>query len=105
MLGREKESKLLYYYSIFDKKTGGFGTPHPHKHVQEALRAVQGLLESGKGGDYARYAGDFALYHLGTFDQTTGHFMKPAEGGPSFVMELAQLMPVTAPEQKGVSNA
>jgi len=95
---------MLYYYSIFDKKTSGFGTPMPFPHVQKCLRAVQNLLAGKEAGDYGVYPGDFALYHLGTFDQTTGQFMKTAEGGPSFVIELGQLMPIQAPG-KEVSNA
>lgn len=83
---------MLYYCAIFDKKTSGFGTPQAYKHVQEAIRAVQGMLESGKAGDYGRYPGDFALYQVGSFDQMTGQFSKTADGGPSFVIELSALV-------------
>lgn len=88
---------MIQYYSIFDKKTVSFERPFPVKHVAEALRAVQAVLEDPKH-PVTKHAADYALYMVGSFDGTTGAWIPTASQAPQFTCELLSLFPRIPPQ-------
>lgn len=83
----------LQMYSIFDKKTVQYMQPFFAKHVAEATRNVQMVLEDGKTL-LAKFTADYALYLLGTVDTDTGLIVPPAQMAPQFVIECVSLLAV-----------
>lgn len=90
---------MLQLYSVFDKKTVSFHPPIMVKHVAEATRALQLELENPKSL-LARHVGDYALYLVGSFDQSSGCVLPPSHGAPQFTIEAAALLP-SIPTGKG----
>jgi len=94
---------MLQAYSIFDKKAASFERPFWCKHVAEATRAIQMNFEAPKGQEpwFVKYPADFALYHVGNFDPTTGSLLPTAHMGPQIVIEIASLAPHIPSEKVG----
>ena len=57
--------------SIFDKKTGLYGSPVTVVHVGEAVREFD-ALKRDKGSKIEKNPEDFDLMHIGHFDVTKG---------------------------------
>lgn len=90
---------MIQFYSLMDKKTGAYMPPFQCKHVAEATRFVQLELENSKS-TLLRFAADYALYLVGSFDPTSGILYPTAEAGPQFVIEVAALLPSPKMEVK-----
>ena len=86
---------MLQMYAIRDSKSGGFDRPFFAKHVAEATRAVQMGLEDPKSA-YAKFAEDFSLWLIGTFDPTTGGLIPPSSMAPTWQIELINLLPASS---------
>lgn len=86
---------MVQMYSIFDKKGGVYSKPFFCLHVADATRAIQSgfSLPEGQGPWYAKYPADFALYFVGTFDESNGMYMPTSEGVPVWVIEVVSLAP------------
>lgn len=82
---------MIQFYSLHDKKTGRYLPPFHCKHVAEATRIVQIELENPKL-TLQRFAADYALYLIGSFDDTSGFLYPTAEAGPQFTIEVASLL-------------
>lgn len=82
---------MIQLYSLMDKKTGRYMAPFQCKHVAEATRMVQMELENPKS-TLQRFASDYALYLVGSFDDTSGFLYPTAEAGPQFTIEVASLL-------------
>lgn len=60
-------------FSLFDTKTGVYGTPFFMLHVGQAVRAVQDL-GNDMNTTIGRHPADYSLVILGEFDDATGAF-------------------------------
>lgn len=60
--------------SIYDKKVNSFNVPFVVPNFVTASRELDRVVNSGKG-DFADYPDDFALYHIGTFNELTGEIL------------------------------
>lgn len=58
-------------YSIFDKKTAGYGNLILAAHVGEVSRSIERAMEDEKSS-LAMWPGDFSLVRLAAFDEATG---------------------------------
>jgi len=88
---------MLKYYSIFDKKTGAYATPQETRHEADIVRSIQQHLAERKGKLFI-FAGDYALYHVFDFEESSG---VATQSKPKFIMELAALLPpMEAPNAK-----
>lgn len=58
-------------YSIYDSKAGIFNTPFYQNSHGEAERSFSQLTRDPKS-TVSQYPEDFDLYHLGTYDDSTG---------------------------------
>lgn len=84
---------MIQLYSLFDKKAGSYSKPFFVAHIAEAMRSVQMALEDGKSM-FAKFPADYALYLMGTFDESTGFLTPPASGMPQFSIEVISLVSV-----------
>ncbi len=58
-------------YSVYDSKAEAFLPPFFTQTRAVALRSFSAAAQTA-GHDFQKWAGDYALYELGTFEQTTG---------------------------------
>lgn len=58
-------------YAIFDSKVGAFLTPFFLRSHGEAIRVFQTLANDPEH-QFCKYAADFTLFCIGTFDDATG---------------------------------
>lgn len=61
----------LEMFSILDVKAGSFAQPFFAVNIAVACRNVESFIGQGNS-TVASFPGDFALYHLGTFDDASG---------------------------------
>lgn len=90
--------------SAYDKKARAYLTPFFVTHVDVAVRTFTSAVnDPTHPGMINKHPEDFCLYHLGTFDDDTGHFNLTA--APVVVCEAAALrkpMQLAVP-QKGTA--
>lgn len=60
-------------FAIYDSKVQAFNQPFFSQTKGSAIRAVTSAVED-KSSNYCKYASDFTLFELGTFDDSTGLF-------------------------------
>lgn len=58
-------------YCVFDSKTKLFGNPFTSIRQESAVRDF-GYAANQKDNEICRYASDYALYFIGTFDDESG---------------------------------
>lgn len=87
---------MLKYYSIFDKKSGSYAPPQESRFEADMVRNLQTHLTERKGKLYL-YAGDYALYHVFDFEESSGVV---THSKPKFIAEVASLLPPI----EGVTN-
>ena len=58
---------------IFDKKAMSYQVPFTVPNFVTATRELDRVVNSGKG-DFSDFPEDFALYHIGDFNELTGEF-------------------------------
>lgn len=61
------------YYSIFDRVSGLYASPSGFVNDETAKRAFS--LGISRGQIPAENASDYALYHIGHFDDNSGEFL------------------------------
>jgi len=81
--------KLIYAYSIFDKKVGAYYRPSFAKSVIEVQRSLEQLCKD-KTSSLALYPSDFDLFKVGAFDEEEGTFVIQTK--PEFIFNVAQLL-------------
>ncbi len=64
---------VLKIYSVFDSKAEAFLQPFYQTTVGLAVRAFE-TAANEEGHQFQKYAGDYTLFELGEFDQSSGHF-------------------------------
>lgn len=64
---------VLELYSIFDKKSGAYTAPFSARAPGEAVRTFS-LRASDKNHPIGATPEDYALYHMGKFDDNSGEF-------------------------------
>jgi hypothetical protein len=79
--------KMKGIYSVFDKKAQEYAEPFVDVTDATALRKVQDLVENHKDHPMSRYAEDYELVKLGSWDATTGII----EMDPMDLIPLAKL--------------
>lgn len=63
----------LQLFSVRDSKGEAYSPPRAHKTVGEAERMLETIVNEKRDGNFLNmYPADYALYHLGTFDDQTG---------------------------------
>lgn len=84
---------ITLMFSIYDTKTGIYGTPFFMQHAGQAIRAVQDLCDD-MSTIVARHPADFALVQLGYFDDNNSGFEPKYENlGPCVSMMRQRAMP------------
>ena len=68
----------LKAYSVYDEKAENFGTPFFMKNEEMANRAYGDLVNDPQSTVH-RHPGDYKLYEVGKFEDTTGEYV----GAPS----------------------
>lgn len=68
----------LEIFSIFDSKAVAFITPFFLTNRQTAVRAVKDCT-AVESHAFARNPSDYVLYHIGSFDDATGHILAFAQ--------------------------
>lgn len=63
----------MFVFSVFDVKSGTFGTPFFCVNPAVALRTFQDLVNDSQSV-VNRYPDDFQLFQFGQFDESTGLF-------------------------------
>ncbi len=58
-------------FSIFDSKAEAFITPFYSQTVGTAIRSFE-QAANDTASDFHKFAGDYTLFHLGAFDNSTG---------------------------------
>lgn len=89
-------AKLLLY-SVFDSKVQLFAEPFFMRTRGEALRGWQEVAND-KNTNICRYAEDFSLMEIGSFDESTGTF-ENLPSGPQNMGLAAQFKRVDMPVQ------
>lgn len=91
----------LIAFSIYDLKTGAYGTPFFMSHVGEALRACIDLGQD-RSTTVGRHPSDFALHKIGEFDAATG-LLVPEQ--PTSLGSIVSLLPAPRPAGRAVEGA
>ncbi len=63
----------LEVFSIYDSKAEAFIQPWYSQTLGTAIRSFEQAVNQ-EGHDFAKFSGDYTLFHLGSFDQTKGRF-------------------------------
>lgn len=58
-------------FSVYDGKIKSFMRPFSDQHLGNALRSFEEACKE-PSSPFAKYASDFVLYEIGTFDDETG---------------------------------
>lgn len=66
---------ILKFFAVYDGKIRSFMRPFVDSHTGSALRSFEEACKEPTS-PFAKFASDFVLYELGTFDQENGQ-MKP----------------------------
>lgn len=84
-------------YAVYDKKAQAYRYPHFLKQHGEAIRALEDSVNETQNSQnqIARHPADFALCHLGDFDDSTGKII--GLNAPVIIQEAISL--------KGEKNA
>lgn len=64
---------LLKVFCIFDSKTEAYMSPFFMKSKGEAIRALEGLVNDPQH-NFGKYPGDFTLFELGSWDDSSATF-------------------------------
>lgn len=65
-------------FAILDTAVGAFNTPIFVRSRGQAIRSFQDACNDQKS-DFNKFASDYVLYSLGTFDDSTGHHTQARE--------------------------
>jgi hypothetical protein len=76
-------------YAILDDKVGAFMQPFYAMQNGQAIRSLKDAL-ADRNNTICRYPADFTLYHLATFDDTSGEMLP--EEKPVFIARASDLI-------------
>lgn len=86
-------------FAVYDEKAQAYLPPFYFPQVGQALRAFMAGCND-VSSNLAKYPSDYRLYCLGSFDDSTGHFMSLSV--PEFINSASDF--VNVPQPKEVSN-
>lgn len=81
---------VLSVFAIFDQKANNFMSPTYFNYKGQASRWFEDILKE-RDLPFSKHPEDYALYHLGTFDQYTGKFESLT--APDLVIRATELGP------------
>lgn len=84
---------LLQILAVKDNKANTFKNFFPARRIEEAVRSFSDVCND-KQSDMFKFAEDFALYHMGVFDDETG------EIAPTYPPRLITLAQVCSTEHR-----
>lgn len=84
----------LKLFAVLDRKAGYFKSPFFMLSIGEATRAMMNAM-ADPNTDLAKYPEDFALYEVGTWNDTSGVFTQ--EGAMTHICNLTALSPKPVP--------
>lgn len=71
---------IVRYYAVYDKKASAYQRPFAEATDGSATRAfIDAVAQEGSG--FARHAGDYELFFVGTFDDAAGLFVSSSPFG------------------------
>lgn len=76
--------------AIFDKKTECFSQPMYFQTPAQGARSFGDAVNDPKS-DFSRHPEDYALMHVGTFDESDGRLEAPAAGPVLIVQALSMV--------------
>lgn len=85
---------ILHVFSVYDSKAGFFGVPFLQPSVGQAVRMMQDAC-ADPNTTISRHPGDFTLFKLGTWDDTTARF--ELAGMPEHIGDGQSFMPPRQP--------
>ncbi|QXP08632.1 MAG: nonstructural protein [Arizlama microvirus] len=68
----------LISIAVLDLATETYGRPFFVHHAGQAMRSFMDEVKN-RDSEIGKHPGDYELYELGTFDDTTGKFTAPPE--------------------------
>lgn len=74
-------------FSVFDKKLESYTAPFAAPNKAVVIREIQNNLHNHRDTPYATNPEDYAVYIVGTFDESNGVIVVPADTGRA--VELA----------------
>lgn len=94
----EQVVKRQLVFSIYDEKAEAYNLPFILPQVALAIRTFAGHLQNpAPGNTLAQFPSDFALYHLGTFDDRTGKLESFTE--PRFIVRGSEVLNQLKPQE------
>lgn len=88
-------------FALRDNQIGTFSPPFFETHEIEAKRGVQQALKQ-EGSKLKNHPGDFDLYLLGTYDDTSGKMTNT--DNPQLIINLSALITSINPLNHGVEH-
>jgi len=86
----------MLLYSVFDKRSGAYGTLFPAHNDADASRSVIVGIRANQAM-FARFPEDYALYYVGEFSEKTAEL---SQTSPRPVAELAALKEADSARQE-----
>ena len=81
---------MLRLVCMFDKKAETFTAPIATPGIGQLARAIgESVNASEKSETFAKHPGDFQLFEVGSFDETTGRLIPIV---PKFVLDISSLV-------------
>ena len=81
---------MLRLVCMFDKKAETFTAPICTPGIGQLARAIgESVNASDKSETFAKHPGDFQLFDVGSFDETTGRLIPIV---PKLILELSSLV-------------
>jgi len=87
---------IVQVFSIYDTVAGSYNRPFYTHNIAMAIRDVVKSLK--RDADFRENAGDSILYHLGSYDDSTGTFTNLAN--PVSLGVVAEWLPVAQQPQE-----
>jgi hypothetical protein len=89
-------------YAIRDQKVESYGPLVVEAHIHNVVRSLTSIVnDDDRKNHYSAYPEDYALYYLGTYDDTTG--IITTNQTPQLVLQLTSLKTVQKFEQTELS--
>lgn len=94
---------ILNIYGIYDNKVEAFNTPFFARTNGEAIRMFANGVNQ-EGSDFGRWANDYCLYRIGSFNADTGELID-AEQNENLGLAVEYLEKRLTPASSGPQNS
>lgn len=75
-------------FAVYDEKAQAYGMPITHPTVNVAIRSFTSACQNPESF-LSKFASDYALYHIGTYDEFTGSLVSYPE--PRFIIRASEI--------------